>query len=267
MKKFFCSLTVLFLISFLAGCEGSSKKPWKGIKAPELISQQQLPENKTMTVGLNIYLFRIQTDKLMELGEQISKTDTLPVTYNDFAAFSANGLVACAGDRTSWQQIAPLLSQSKPEIKKRINLLITENLPDDIIIAESSGPVSFLYHWGSATAGIGFDTGRMLLRIKVEPLIGLLQSCKLNVTPVYKIGAAQKTKKWLVDSNSSEFAFEAAALNACLQPGQFVLLAPARTKTDQSESQTLADLMFYSQNPQKITSIYLIACSLINSPP
>ncbi len=274
MRKSLCILAISLLISFLAGCEGSSaarhspanKKPWKDVKASELISKQQLPENKTITVGLYIYLLRIQTDKLMELGEQISRTEALPLIHDDFAAFSANGFAGCAGDRISWQKIAPLLAQSQPQIKKRINLLIAENIADDIVIAELSRPVSVTYRSGSTTAGIGFDAGRMVLRIKAEPLIGLRQVCRLNITPVYIIGAERKTKKWFADRANHELAFESAALNARLQPGQFVLLAPSQMRTDRTDIQILSDLVFYSQCPQHTANLYLIACSMINSP-
>jgi hypothetical protein len=269
MKKSFCILAVSLLISLLTGCtssNASSRKIWKDIKASELISQQQLSENKTITVGLYIYLFRIQADKLMELGEQISRTDALPVKYEDRAAFSANGFAGCAGDRISWLKIAPILAQSLPEVKKRINLLITENIADDIVIAELPGPVSVIYRWGSATAGIGFDAGRMVLRIKAEPLIGLRQVCRLDVTPVYITGVIQKTKKQPASRANYEFAFESAALNARLQPGQFVLLAPAQMQTDQTGTKILGDIMFYSQSPQHTTNLYLIACSMINNP-
>jgi hypothetical protein len=276
MKKLFLFLarhsgllTAFFLIPFLAGCTGSktsSQKFWKDINAPELISQQQPPENKAMTVGMHIYLFRIRADKLTELGEQISRTDALPVKYNDPAAFSANGLVGCAGDRTSWQKIAELLAQSQPEIKKHINLLIAENVPDDIVIAESSQPVSVIYRSGSATAGIGFDAGRMVLRIKVEPLIGLRQSCRLDITPVYRTGVAQKTKKQPVGRGNYEFAFESAALSVHLQPGYFLLLAPAVAQSQQTGTQTLGNCLFYSQSSPNTPNLCLIACSLINNP-
>ncbi len=266
MKKSLCLPAVLLLISFLTGCTESSKKPWKDIKASELISQQQLPENKAMTVGLYIYLFHIRADKLPEIQEQISRTDTLSVKHNDPAAFLTNGLIGCAGDRISWQKIAQLLTQSQPEIKERINLLINENMPNDIVIAESPQPVSVIYHSGSATAGIGFDAGRTALRIKVEPLIGLRQFCRLDVTPLYRTSVRQRTKKLPVGQDNYEFAFESAAFSARLQPGQFVLLAPAQMRTDQTGTQTLADLMFYSQSPQNTANLCLIACGLINYP-
>lgn len=262
-------MVVLLLISFLAGCIGSnapSLKVWKDIKASELISQQQPSENKTMTVSMYIYLFEIRADKLTEIQEQISRTDTLPVKYNDPAAFSANGLVGCAGDRISWQKIAQLLAQSQPEIKKRINLLITENIPDDIIIAETPQPVSVIYRSDSATAGIGFDAGQIVLRIKAEPLIGLRQFCRLDITPVYRTGVAQNTKRQPFGRDNYEFAFESAALNVCLRPGQFVLLAPAIAQSQQIGTQTIGDYLFYPQSPQNTANLCLIACSLINNP-
>jgi hypothetical protein len=71
MKKFFIYLLAVFsLISFSAGCVRSnswSQKIWQDVKVTDLISRQQLSENKSMTAGLNIYVFQILTDKLTEI--------------------------------------------------------------------------------------------------------------------------------------------------------------------------------------------------------
>jgi hypothetical protein len=264
MKMPFYLLAVSLFISFLTGCEDSSKKPWKDIKATELISHQQLPQSKTITVDLLVYLFRVPADKLTDINEQISETNELSVKYTDSAAFSANGLVCCAGDRNSWQKIAPLLAKLQQRVKKHINII--KNIPDDIIISESAKPVSVTYRWDSATAGIGFDAGRMVLRIKVEPLLGLRQACRLEITPIYITGAARKTKKQIISSNNYEFAFESAGASARLGPGQFILLAPAQVQTDQSVIQTLSNLMFYQPPPPNTADLCLIACSSINTP-
>lgn len=269
MKRSFWILTISLLISLLTGCSGSktsSGEIWKDTKVPQLIDKQRQLENKTMTVGLYICLFRIQTNKLVELGEQINLIDSLPVRYSDHDAFSANGFTACAGDGTSWPLIDRILEQSQPQAKKRINLLVAENLSEDVVIAELPSPVSVVYKAGKGTAGIGFDSGQMVLRIKAEPLIGLRQVCRLNVTPVFVSGPIQKIKKQPASQTDSEFVFESAAFNAHLQPGQFILLAPAQIKSDPAVIPTPADLAFYSQNFPNTADLYLIVCSMINSP-
>lgn len=265
-KNFYLSLVFLF-ISFLTGCIGSnasSRQPWKDVKASELISRQQRLEDKSITVGLHIYLFQIQADKLPQIQEQIVRTDDLRIKYNNPDAFLANGLTGCAGDRDDWRKFAELLTQSQPQVKKHINLLISENMPDDIITAEISRPASIIYHSDeNTTSGIGFDTGRMTLRIKVGSLLGLRQACRLDAVPVYSVG--KKTRKPSVGRGNYEFAFEAAAFNVHLQPGQFILLAPAQPQTDQTDTQTLGDYLFCPQD-QNTADMCLIACSLINSP-
>ncbi len=257
MRKFLCLLTALLFISLLTGCEGSSKKSWKDVKISELINQQQPAENKSMTVGLHIYLFRIQADKLGRIQYQIGETDLLPVKYNDPDAFPLNGLMSCAGDIKSWRKIAPLLTKARPQLRKHINLMITQGMTNDVIIAESAKPVSVVYRSGDTTAGIGFDAGRIALRIKASPLIGLRQACKLDVMPVYKTVA---------DKNSREFTFESAAFDVRLQPGQFVLLAPAGDEQKQPETRTIGDIISYPQTPKKTADLYLIACGLVNTP-
>jgi hypothetical protein len=270
MKKSPYLFIVLLFISFLTGGTGSnvsSRKPWLDIKASELISRQQLPERKAINVSLHIYLFQIRTDKLAQIQEQFSQPYTLPVKYNDPCAFWENGIIGCAGDRTSWQKVAALLTQSQPETKKHISLLIDENAAQDIVVTQVPRPVSIVYRSGSTIAGIGFDTGTVILRIKVNSLIGLRQACRLDVTPVYRTDAArQKAKKILVRRENREFIFESAAFNVRLQPGQFVLLVPAEKQTDQAESQTISNILFYPQTTKNTANLCLIACNLINNP-
>ena len=165
-------------------------------------------------------------DKLTELQGLIAQTGTIDVKYGDADAFLANGLISCAGDRISWQKIGQLLSQSQPEIKRRISLLVTENMTDDVVISENLQPVSVVYLSEGTTTGIGFGTGRIVLRIKVSPLIGLRQICRLDITPVYKAGSEQTTKKRPAGRKSYEFTFDSAALNVRLRPGQFLLHCP-----------------------------------------
>jgi hypothetical protein len=265
-KKSIRLLAILLFISFLPGCTGSSRKPWRNIKAAELISRQQPLEDKSMIVGLHIYLFRIQTNKLPQIQNQIGQTDTLPVKYDDPDAFLANGLISCAGDRASWQKIAQLVALSQPKTLKHFNILMTENMAEDVVIAETNQPISIVYRSNDITAGIGFDTGQTILRIKASSLIGLRQACRLDITPVYRTAAAQKTKKRSAGRENYESVFESAALNVHLQPGQFVLLAPARTQTDPNTAQTIGDILSSSPNPQKTANLCIIACNLINNP-
>jgi len=265
MKKFICSAAVLLFISFLSGCTGSSQKPWRNTNTAELINRQQLPEDKSMTVGLHIYLFRIQTNKLPQIQNQISQTDTLPVKYDDPDAFLANGLISCQGDRASWQKIAQLLALSQSKTINHINILITENTAEDVVIAEANQPVSIAYRSNNTTAGIGFGAGQMVLRLKVSPLIGLRQACRLDVTPVYKI-IGRESKKLQSSEKNREFIFDSAALSVRWQPDRYVLIAPANAKEEQNETQTIGNIISYRQTPEDTADLCLIACDLINSP-
>ena len=63
MKKSFLCLLAVLLLLFSAGCISSNvsgRNSWHNVKAGELIDRQK-SENKFMTVGLNIYVFHIQT--------------------------------------------------------------------------------------------------------------------------------------------------------------------------------------------------------------
>jgi hypothetical protein len=264
MKKFICLPAVLLFIPFLSGCTGFSQKPWRNTNTAELINRQQPLEDKSMTVGLHIYLFRIQTNKLPQIQNQISQTDTLPVKYNDPDAFLANGLIGCQGDRASWQKIAQLLALSQSKTIKHINIQMTENMAEDIVIAEAVKPVSVIYYSNNAAAGINFDAGQMVLRLKVSPLIGLRQACRLDVTPVYKI-IGRESKKLQSSEKNREFIFDSAALSVRWQPDRYVLIAPANAKEEQNEAQTIGNIISYRQTPEDTADLCLIACDSIDS--
>jgi hypothetical protein len=269
-KSFLCLLAVFFLTPFLAGCVRSdswSQKIWQDVKAADLIDRQQLSESKCMTAGLSIYVFRISTDKLTEIQELITQTDMLNVEYGNINAFLANGLISCAGDRESWQKIGQLLSQSEPVVIRRISVLVTEKINEDVVIWDALQPSSVFYHTGSsATAGIGLDTGQVFLRMRATSLIGLRQICNLRVSPVYKTGVEQKTRKRSVNQDSYEFVFDSAALNVRLQPGQFVLLAPATIEAVQTNVKTIGNIMFYPEGYEDTVNLCFIACNLVNQP-
>ena len=110
MKTIFYLLTMLSLLPFFTGCEGSAKKTWKDLKVSELINKQQPSENKFMSVSLHIYQFQINADKLAQIQYQIEDMEAFPIKYNDPDAFSANGLTACCGDRKAWQKTPAILS-------------------------------------------------------------------------------------------------------------------------------------------------------------
>lgn len=220
-----------------------------------------------MTVGLNIHIFQITTNKLTEIQELITQIEIPEVKYSNANTFLANGFLSCAGDRESWEKIGSLLSQSRPVIKKRIGVLVNENINEDVIISDTLGPSSVFYYSGVHTAaGIGLDAGQIALRLKATSLIGLRSFCRLDIYPVYKTGTEHEAAKRSADRNSYEFVFDSAALNVRLGPGQFVLLAPGAAQTVKSDIQTISNIIFYPQELQNTVNLCLIICNVINKP-
>lgn len=256
MKKIV--LTVPLLCLFIIGCQGSEKKAQTNIKASELINKEQPPENKIITVNLNIYLFRIKTRNLPFIQYEIEESNTLPLNYQNADSFVANGIIACGTDNIGWQKIGALIENARIETEKHINLLITENLSDNVIINEITKPVSMIYYSDDVKSGIGFDVGRMILRLKVSPLKVLRQTCMLDVLPVYVIKNPQ--------SRNRQFAFNSASFSVSLQPGQCVLLAPADERQKPTELQNLGNILFYLQKPENTADLCLITCSSMNNP-
>jgi len=265
MTKHFYLLSILFLVPFFTGCQESEKKSLRNVKVSEIVDKQQQAENKNMTVSLHIYMFRIDANNLDEIQYQIEQTDTPALKFQDSDSFTANGLAGCGGDGKSWQKTGPLIEEAKPKTKKHIKLLIDDNLSNDVVAAETKKPVSIIYRSDETMSGIGFEPGQMVLRLKVSPLIGLRQACRLDVTPVYKItGTGQKKSQ--SPEKIREYSFDSASLNARLRPGQYILLAPANEKQKQTEAQTIGNIVFYNQTAENTADLYLIACESVNSP-
>lgn len=266
MKKVYLALTVTVLITFTSGCVSSNRSRldiWHNLKAAELIGRQQLEEAKERTVGMNIYILQISSDKLTELQDILNQATVLPVKYNASDAFWANGFASCGGGKNDWQKINKFLSDSQFKIEKSIGLYAVENIAEDVVVAETSQSVSILYRSEPpATAGIGLEAGSFALRLTAKPVIGLRGVCKLDIRPVYKIGFEKSERK----NARSEFVFDAAGMSVQIRPGQFVLLGPGSIKSPSNNMQTIGDLMFWSRNSEKVINLYLIACNLIKEP-
>jgi hypothetical protein len=261
MKRFYLALAVTVLTAFVSGCVRSRLDIWHDIKAAELIGRQQLEQSKVRTAGINIYILQISSDKLTELQDIIVKTDALPVKYNASDAFWANGLASCGGGKNDWQKINEFLSDSQFKIEKSVSLYAVENVADDVIITKTSQPVSILYRSEPpATAGIGLEAGRVVLRLTTKPVIGLRGVCSLDIRPAYKTGLEKNEKA------GSEFVFDAAAMSVQIRPGQFILLGPGSVKSPSNDMQTIGDLMFWPKESENVITLYLIACNLIKEP-
>jgi len=279
MKRY-CSIFLVVFV-FAAGCRQSNRariNVWKDITAAELIGRQEIEQAKVKTVGLNIYTFQIDSTRLPEIQHLMYQTSTLPISYSSSghsppppdaaSVFSSNGLICCAGDKNDWQKISKPLFKSKStsRINKSTSLYAVENISDDVIVGEILQPVSILYYsGGTAASGVGLDAGQVGLRIKTSSPIGLRQVCRIEITPIYKIGLSQKTKQPANQSNR-EFIFESAAMITRLGIGQFILIAPAAAEAYPEGIKTIGDIMFYPQKPQKTVTLYLIACNTIKEP-
>jgi hypothetical protein len=266
MKKVYLALTVTVLITFASGCVSSNRSRldiWHNLKAAELIGRQQIEESKERTVGMNIYILQISSDKLTELQDIISQTTAFPVKYNASDAFWANGLASCGGGKNDWQKINKFLSDSQFKIEKSISLYVVQNIAEDVIITEPSQSVSILYRSEPpATAGIGLEAGRFALRLTAKPIIGLRRICELDIRPAYKTSLEKIERK----NARSDFVFDAAAMSVQIRPGQFVLLGPGSIKSPSQDIQTIGDLIFWPKGSEDVINLYLIACNLIREP-
>ncbi|MDD5135205.1 MAG: hypothetical protein PHP01_07330 [Phycisphaerae bacterium] len=264
MKKVYSALTVTILITLASGCVNSGRSRldiWHDIKAAELIGRQQIEQPKVRTAGINIYLLQISSDKLTKLQNIIHQTTALPIEYSSSDAFWANGFAGCGGGKNDWRKINEFLSDSQFKTEKSVSLYAVENIAEDVIVTETSQPVSILYRSEpAAIAGIGLEAGRFALRLTAKPVIGLRGVYKLDIRPVYKVGGGK------TGDTGGEFVFDAAAMNVQVRPGQFILLGPASTKNLSNNMQTIGDLMFWPKKSEKVITLYLIACNLIKEP-
>jgi hypothetical protein len=262
---------LLVFAGFLSGCKERqiSKKPFNSkVNIEDLMPEKFVSDTNNSAVGLYIYIFQFDQHNYPSAFQGLREANDLPVEYwKGSGSFAANGLISGGGDRDAWSKLAQVLTNAQAVLAKRTIAYMNFNTDEDIVIARLSRPVSVAYHSASdASAAIGLPLGTVSLRVNA-PLTDLKQACKLSITPVY---LPQTQSEVTPDETlkapknpAGQFAFNSAAINVTLRPGQFVFIAPD-TGIPSGPLSTLGQMMFCSQQGSPIVTFCLIACGLIN---
>ena len=256
--RYISILPVLALI--LAGCGEKQNMRLKEIEFSDLLPKEHKLRTDKTVVSLFVYMFEIDKNKYPQVLDGLKEANDLSVKYYDWNNFAANGLVSGGGDMNTWGILAKNLADADALVAKRTSVLMDLNSSEEIEIAELTQPGSVSYCTADkAWAEIGLPKGSVVLEISTKSLIGLKQSCKLEIKPVYKT-ADRKISGW-------EFAFDSIAVSAAVRPGQFVFLAPDTENVDVPEQTTgsvTGKMIFCSVNGRPVVRFCLIACGLIN---
>jgi len=253
----------------LSGCteKQAGEKTREKVKLVDLIPKDSSENKENSTVGLYVYVYQIDRDKYPSVQQKLNQAADLSVEYEDSKSFSSNGLIGGGGDINAWVKLAQVLTDAQAAIIKRTITYISDNTNDDIVITELTEPGSVrCYSDGDTSAGMGLSAGTVWLRINSKPLIGLKQSRRINITPIYKAEAIsdEKIKSSSPKNPAWELPFSSTSLNVSLRPGQFVFIAPDAANFPQEGLPLIGQMIFCADKPKPVVRFCLVACSLIN---
>jgi hypothetical protein len=260
----YCSILLLLTV-LLSGCteKQAGEKTREKVKLADLIPKDSSGSKENSTVGLYVYVYQIDRDNYPSVQQELSQAADLPVEYEDSKSFSSNGLIGGGGDINTWAKLAQVLTDAQAAIIKRTITYISDNTDDDILITELTEPGSVrCYSGGDTSAGMGLPAGTVWLRINSKPLIGLKQSRRINIMPIYKAEAISNDKN--PKNPTWEFPFSSTSLKVPLRPGQFVFIAPDAANFPQEGLPLIGKMIFCADKPKPVVRFCLVACSLIN---
>jgi hypothetical protein len=261
--RYFCILLFLAVLVFARQGLGREKT-----RITDIIPKDQSANKDKASIGLYVYVFELNRNRYSSVFDVLGDINDVPIEYKDFESFAGNGLVGCGGDTETWPRLAQILVDSKAELVRRTIVYISEDISDDVVLTvlDKSGSVSYRQGGSDDAGGIGLPAGNVSLRFNTQPLIGLKQIRKLNITPVYKAQTVPDKKQTSGKKQPAlwEFPFSLISFDISLRPGQFVCIAPDPAKFPQAGPEAIGQMIFCSNKPKPVVRICLIACSLIN---
>jgi len=259
MKTLKYCLVLLVLAMTLYGCAEKQQIKSKEIKFCDLLPKKTGFAGEKGAVSFAISIFEMDMDKYQQILGELRTANDLKIKYEDSENFTANGLICGGGDINTWSRIVKNLADANAAIVKQTTFFMDLNNCEDIEVAQFSESASISYCTADkAWSVVGFPQGVIVLNICAKSLLGLRESCKLEIKPVYKVVEGRKFG-W-------DFSFDSAAVSAAVQQGRFIFLAPDTECVDESIHQAghvPGKLIFCREKGRAVARFCLIVCGAI----
>jgi hypothetical protein len=262
-------IPVLIFVLVLAGCNEQKKKDSQNVSLQDVSFEELMPKGgpahtKDTIVGLSVFVFEVDSGKYLNVQSAMGGASELQVDTAANIALAVNGMICGNGDMRNWPRISKSLQDANAAILKRVTLFMTENINEQIELAEFPQGTSVCYQTNNkTTAAMGLPAGSVILDINAKSLIGLKQACQLEMKPVYKTMKKKIEEKRIP---AWEYLFDSIGCKSPVRPGQFVFLSPQLDDIETSEQKAIANvgkLIFTNKQNEKRVKFCLIACGLI----
>ncbi len=258
-------IPILIFVLISAGCNEQKKKDhWQDISIEDLVPKGGPKHTTDTIVGLSVFVFEADSGRYLSVQSAMVGTSELQVDASDSINLAANGLICGNGDTKNWPQISKSLADANAVVVKRVTMFMTENVNEQIEIAQFPQGASVCYQADDkTTTAIGVPEGDVLLDINAKSLIGLKQVCQLEIKPIYKTIQKKVEEKRIP---SWQYMFDSISCKSPVRPGQFVFLSPQLDEFETSKQSAIANvgkLIFTNKQNGKRVKFCLIVCGLI----
>jgi hypothetical protein len=260
MERILSTIILIILTCTLAGCNRGGHIGDIS-KISDIAQSPRENQSHYINAGFYVYFFELPADEFDLLSDSLTEPNNPDMKFSAPEIFTENGFVLTGGSRSDWAELGSKLLMAQAQKTKTISLMVHEGISDDIVVntlkstrrifCKVSGNKFLYLKLGPGTAG---------LRLKIEPVIGLLGICSVDVTPVFVFGQMDKDGRFIKNKLLRDTVFESSTVNFRIRPGQFVLFGP---ESFELEHRMLSGTFFSPQNPPLTVRLVLLACNVI----
>jgi hypothetical protein len=226
------NIAILVVLIGSAGCppQPPTAEPMdEGIKIGELAPKTDKPRQAKflVTAAIDVHVFDLPAANVDKLDDVWDALSTKSIWMTNYEAFRRNAFRVRSGRLDAWRRIPDLLAKAGAQKVGTATLMVNDKDSTDWPIVNSPGPtaVSFVdENLLTQTANLG--PGRLVLRLRTEPVPGARGVRKLIAYPAYTLPVSSAIPELQEKLKESEFIFRSAAFAAQMGPGDIVVLAP-----------------------------------------
>jgi hypothetical protein len=252
-------------IAVFIGCSPPPEKPslTQGIKLSELSPPDAAQRGMILppAVNLKVITYAIgaaEYERTIRLATAI--LDSGPGILKNADDFHANGFVAAIGGVQNMGKLNDMLNEAKATVLGTNYYTVFDDKGDDVAVDTVMTSLTVPYVHNGQRDNATLRSGQLALRAVVKRFTSRASVVRLTVQPVWK----PSTDASYVERTSGfsrDKIFLAAGLDATIQRGDIILIAPAPSTT---AAQNLANVFMTSSGDRVERKLIIFMCTGIN---
>ena len=245
-------MVLLALLASGAGCqpEPPKEKPIQdGVKIRDIAPKASAARQAQflVTAAIDVHAFDLPAENVGKLDDLWEALSTKSIWMTSYNAFRQNSFRVRSGRIEAWQRIVDLLVKAGAQNVGTATLMVNDDDPTDWPVLNSPGPgaVSFIDE-GLLPQKVNLGPGRLVLRLRTEPVPGVRGVRKLIAYPVHSLPVSSAIRELQEKLKENDFTFKSAAFAAQMGPGDLIVLAPGEYT---GERLSLGGLFFNKAEP------------------